>query len=289
MSTLIESVLNGVFLGALYAIIGLGLSIGFGVLNIVNLAHGDFMILGAMISLGVSYWLKVDALTTIVIVVPAMAFLGYVFQRFIMSRTLTAGPLSPLLTTFGISIVLQNVMQEAFTADTRVLPLSETLTGGALQVGTVSVGTLPLLTTLVALTIFVAMELMLRKTSVGRILRATSDDRSTVRLVGINDGKVFALASALVFALIGVAAVFYGVRSPFTPMSGPERLLFAFEAVVMGGLGSMWGTLVGGVALGLAQMLGESVHTGYGPFTGHIAFFLALLILPHGIFGRSAK
>jgi branched-chain amino acid transport system permease protein len=289
MSSLIESALNGIFLGALYAMIGLGLSIGFGVMNVVNLGHGDFMILAAMMSFGVSAWLKIDALTTLVIVVPAMAVLGYFLQRFVLSRTLGSGPLPPLLTTFGMSIVLQNVMQEIFTADTRVLPSSESLSGGSIDFRGVSVGLLPLLTALVAVGVFVSLELMLRKTSAGRILRATSDDRSTVRLMGVSDGKVFAYASALVFALIALAAVFYGVRAPFTPTSGPERLLFAFEAVVMGGLGSMWGTLLGGVVLGLAQMLGEYLHTGYGPFAGHVAFFVALLALPNGIFGRSAK
>jgi len=289
MSAILESLLNGIFLGALYAMIGLGLSIGFGVMNIVNLAHGDFMILAAMMSYGISAWLKIDAITTVIFVLPLMAVLGYLLQRFVMSRTLGSGPLPPLLVTFGMSIVLQNTMQELFTADTRVLPSSDALSGGSLGVGGVSIGLLPLLTTVVTLAVFASLELMLRRTSAGRILRATSDDRSTVRLMGLNDGRVFAYASALVFALVGLAAVFYGIRSPFTPASGPERLLFAFEAVVMGGLGSMWGTLLGGIMLGLAQMLGEYIHTGYGPFTGHVAFFVALLVLPNGLFGRSIK
>jgi branched-chain amino acid transport system permease protein len=272
----------------LYALFGLGLSLGFGVMKIINLAHGDFMVLAALMATVAGTLGGLNPFVSLLLVVPMMAALGYLTQRLLLNRVIGSGPLSPLLVTFGLSIVLQNAMQEIFSADTRSLQAGS-ITIDAIVIGGVSMGTFPLLIALVSLTVYILTDLVIQRTGAGRILRATADDGATARLMGIRDHRVFALSMAGVFALIGIAGVFYGIRTPFAPSSGPERLLYAFEAVVIGGLGSIWGTMAGGIVLGLSQMAGENIHTGYGPLVGHAMFFILLLLRPQGLLTRAAE
>jgi branched-chain amino acid transport system permease protein len=288
MSAWIELAIGGLCLGALYALFGLGLSLGFGVMKIINLAHGDCMVLAAFLAMALGAATHVNPFVALAVIVPVMALLGYLIQRFMLNGVLASGPLPPLLLTFGLSIILQNAMQEIFSADTRSLQVGA-IAIDAIKIGSVSIGTFPALVAAVSTAVFVATDLVIRKTRAGRILRATADDSATVRLMGVHDRRVFALSMAGVFALIGIAGIFYGMRTPFAPASGPERLLYAFEAVVVGGLGSIWGTMLGGIVLALAQLAGDNFHMGMGPLLGHVTFFLILLIRPEGLLCKISR
>jgi branched-chain amino acid transport system permease protein len=288
MTAWIEMAISGLLLGMLYALFGLGLSLGFGVMKIINLAHGDFMVLAALLATVAGTLLGFNPFVALLVVVPVMAIFGYLIQQLLLNRVIGAGPLPPLLLTFGLSIVLQNVMQEIFTADTRSLQ-GGVVTIDAILIGGVSMGTFPLLVALVSLVVYLLTDLVIQKTRAGRVLRATADDGATARLMGVRDRRVFALSMAAVFALIGIAGVFYGIRTPFAPASGPERLLYAFEAVVIGGLGSIWGTMLGGIVLGVSQLAGENIHTGFGPMVGHAMFFILLLLRPQGLLTKAMK
>jgi branched-chain amino acid transport system permease protein len=286
MSAAIEIAVNGVLLGALYALFGLGLSLAFGVMKTINLAHGDLIVLAAFLALAGTGLAGVNPFLCLLFVVPAMAAIGYLLQRTILNQLLGQGLLAPLLVTFGLSIIVQNALQEAFSADTRSLQAGA-IGHAVLAVGPVSLGAFPLLIGTVSLAVYALTHLALGRTRAGRVLRAVADDPATARLMGVDDRRAYALAMAAVLALVAVAGVFYGMRTPFSPSAGPERLLFAFEAVVMGGLGSIWGTFAGGVTLGLAQVLGQQLHTGLGQLAGHLAFFAVLLLRPQGLFPRT--
>ncbi len=286
MSAGAELILNGVFLGALYALFGLGLSLAFGIMKIINLAHGDFIVVAAFIATSATALAGINPYLALLIVVPVMAVLGYLLQDCILNRVVGRGVLPPLLLTFGLSIIIQNSLQEIFSADTRSL-LAGPLVQASVTIGPISIGVFPLLIAAISLAVFGLTHFIISRTSIGWTLRAVADDQATARLMGINDRRVFAFAMAFVFSLIGIAGVFYGIRTPFSPSAGPERLLFAFETVVLGGLGSIWGTFLGGLVLGVAQVLGQQVNTGLGQFAGHLVFFVALLVRPQGLFAKS--
>jgi branched-chain amino acid transport system permease protein len=283
MSNLLELVLNGLMLGSLYALFALGLSLSLGVMKMINLAHGDLIVLGAYVASVSAGALKIPALATLVVVLPVMFLLGWALQKGLLNRVVGANPLSPLLVTFGLSVVIQNILLEVFTADTRSLQSGELAMMG-LNLGGVSVGVLPLLITAVSVGIYAITHAVVAHTHAGRQARAVSDDPATARLVGVNDKRFFALMAGCVMAVTGLAAVLYGIRTPFFPSAGPERLLFAFEAVVLGGLGNLWGSFIGGLVIGLAQVFGAQVNSGLGPFFGHLVFLIALLIRPQGLF-----
>ncbi len=289
MSEAIELLLNGLMLGALYALFALGLSLSLGVMKMINLAHGDFIVLGAYVAgatMSATGW---SALSTVIIVLPAMFAMGWLLQRGLLNRVVGAHALSPLLVTFGLSIVIQNVLLEVFTANTRSLPAGDLAVQG-LRIGNVSVGVLPLLISVVSIVMYAATHAIVARTHAGRQARAVADDPATARLVGVDDRRFFALVAGFVMAVTGLAAVLYGIRTPFAPAAGPERLLFAFEAVVLGGLGSLWGSFAGGLLIGVAQVLGAQLNTGLGPFCGHLVFLCVLLVRPQGLFaaGRHA-
>jgi len=214
--------------------------------------------------------------------------IGWLLQRLLLNRVVGRGPLSPLLLTFGLSIVLQNVLQEVFTADTRSLQAGDLALHG-FDIGGVSLGLLPLVSTLVSVAIFAMTGWLIGHSHWGRQARAVADDPATARLVGVDDRNFFALITGFVLAVIAVAAVLYGIRTPFSPTAGPERLLYSFEAVVLGGLGNVWGTFIGGLVIGVAQLFGAKISSGLGPFFGHLVFLLALLARPQGLFARNAR
>jgi branched-chain amino acid transport system permease protein len=212
---------------------------------------------------------------------------GYLLQRFVLNRTAGRGVMPPLLVTFGLSIVLQNVMQMVFSADTRSLDPGA-IGSAAFKIGSISIGVMPLFFLIFAVAVYAAMSMLFAKTGFGRAVRATSDDSRTAKLMGIETRHIVSLALGMSLAVSAIAAIFLGMRSTFSPSSGPERMLFAFEAVVLGGLGSIWGTFFGGLALGLAQAAGLAIAPIYGPITGHLVFLTALLIRPQGIFPKGA-
>jgi branched-chain amino acid transport system permease protein len=279
-------ILQGVLIGGLYAMFAAGLSLIFGVMRLVNIAHGDLIVLAAYLALVVVETLGINPLLSLIIVVPVMAMLGYLLQRGILNRTLGPDLLPPLLVTFGLSIIIQNGLLELFTADSRKLQ------AGAIEVasfhlgGGVAVGLLPLIQFVAAIAVIAALQFMFYRTAIGRAFRATSDDQAVAQLVGLNNAHVFALAMAVSLAVVAIAGVLLAVRTNFDPAIGPARLIFGFEAVIMGGLGSMWGTLAGGIILGVAQAVGAQIDPGWQLLAGHLAFLLVLAVRPEGLFPK---
>lgn len=279
-------VLQGVLIGGLYAMFAAGLSLIFGVMRLVNIAHGDLIVLAAYVSLMVTQGLGVDPLTSLLLVVPVMAVIGYALQRGLLNRTLGDDLLPPLLVTFGLSIIIQNGLLELFTADSRKLQ------AGAIEIQTfqlvqgVWVGILPFIQFIVAVIAIAALQMLFYRTALGRAFRATSDDQAVAQLMGLDTRHVFAMAMALSLAVIAIAGVFLAVRANFDPAIGPARLIFGFEAVIIGGLGSMWGTLAGGIILGVSQAIGAQIDPGWQLLAGHIVFLAILAVRPQGLFPK---
>jgi len=285
----VDTVLQGVLLGGLYALFATGLSVIFGVMRLVNLAHGDFSILAAFLAVVFVQRLALNPLVGLVLVVPIMAALGWWLQRLVLNRLLGRGIVPAVLVTFGLSIVIQNGLLETFSADSRRLNPGGIETASVALGGGLAVGVFPLLTFAVAVLLLVGLHLVIGRTAIGRAFRAASDDGATAALMGIDRDRLYALAMALSLAIVAIAGIFLGIRTTFAFSSGPDRLLFAFEAVIIGGLGSLWGTLVGGVMLGVAQTLGARLSPGWGVLTGHLVFLAILVVRPAGLFAKSRR
>jgi branched-chain amino acid transport system permease protein len=279
-------ILQGVLVGGIYAMFAAGLALIFGVMRLVNIAHGDLIVLAAYLALVVTESLGLHPLPALVIVVPVMAAIGYGLQRGILNRVVGDDLLPPLLVTFGLSIIIQNGLLELFTAD------SHRLQAGAVEVASVqlggglAIGILPLINFLVAILVIAGLQFLFYRTALGRAFRATSDDAAVAQLVGLDNRHVFSLAMALSLAIVAAAGVLMAIRTNFDPSIGPARLIFGFEAVIIGGLGSMWGTLAGGIILGVAQAIGAQIDPGWQVLAGHIAFLLVLALRPEGLFPR---
>ena len=279
-------ILQGVLIGGLYAMFAAGLSLIVGVMRLVNIAHGDLIVLAAYVSLLVTQGLGVNPLTSLLLVVPVMAVIGYALQRGLLNRSLGDDLLPPLLVTFGLSIIIQNGLLELFTADSRKLQ------AGAIEIQTfqlaqgVWVGILPFIQFIVAVLAIAALQMLFYRTALGRAFRATSDDQAVAQLMGLDTRHVFAMAMALSLAVIAIAGVFLAVRANFDPAIGPARLIFGFEAVIIGGLGSMWGTLAGGIILGVSQAIGAQIDPGWQLLAGHIVFLAILAVRPQGLFPK---
>lgn len=283
----IDAIVQGVLLGGLYALFATGLSLIFGVMRLVNIAHGDLIIMAAFIGLAVVQGTGLHPLLSLVVVIPIMAGLGYALQRGLLNFTLGHDILPPLLVTFGLSIIIQNVLLEIFSADTQRLQIG-TLSTASIQIGeTLAIGWFPVMVFLSAVGVIAGLQFLLFRTKTGAAFRATSDDASTAGLMGIDNRHIFALAMAIALAVVAIAGIFMAARTNFSPAIGPARLLYAFEAVIIGGLGNLWGTLAGGVILGVAQTLGAKVHPGGQILAGHIAFLLVLVVRPNGLFPRT--
>jgi branched-chain amino acid transport system permease protein len=285
----LDTIVQGVLLGGLYALFATGLSLIFGVMRLVNLAHGDFSILAAFLAVVAVQALEVNPLLALVLVAPVMALVGYALQRLVLNRLLGRGILPAVLVTFGLSIVIQNGLLETFSADSHRLNPGGLETASLALGGGLAVGWFPLLTFAVAVMLLVGLQLLIGRTALGRAFRAASDDGATAALMGIDQGRLYGLAMALSLAIVAVAGIFLGIRTTFSFASGPDRLLFAFEAVIIGGLGSLWGTLVGGVILGVAQTTGARLSPGWGVLTGHLVFLAVLLLRPSGLFAKSRR
>jgi branched-chain amino acid transport system permease protein len=283
----INVILQGVLVGGLYAMFAAGLSLIFGVMRLVNIAHGDLIVLAAYVALVTTETLGVGPLTSLALVVPLMAVIGYALQRLVLNRTLGEDLLPPLLVTFGLSVIIQNGLLAVFTADSRKLQ------AGDIEVATIRVfegvyvGLLPLLQFAIAVAVIAALQFVFYRTALGRAFRATADSQSVAQLMGLDNRHVFALAMALSLAVVAIAGVFLAVRANFDPAIGPARLIFGFEAVIIGGLGSLWGTLAGGLVLGVAQAIGAHINPGWQLLAGHMAFLVILAVRPAGLFPRA--
>jgi branched-chain amino acid transport system permease protein len=282
----INVIIQGVLIGGLYAMFAAGLALIFGVMRLVNIAHGDLIVLAAYLALIATETLALNPLTAIAIVAPVMAAIGYLLQRGLLNRTLGEDLLPSLLVTFGLSIIIQNGLLELFTADSR------RLNAGAIEVASfqlfagVWIGVLPLVQFIAAIAVIGALQALFYRTALGRAFRATADDPAVAQLMGLDNRHVFALAMAVSLAVIAVAGILIAIRTNFDPAIGPARLIFGFEAVIIGGLGSMWGTLVGGIILGVSQAIGAHVDPGWQQLAGHLAFLAILTVRPQGLFPK---
>jgi branched-chain amino acid transport system permease protein len=282
----INVIIQGVLIGGLYAMFAAGLALIFGVMRLVNIAHGDLIVLAAYLALIATETLALNPLTAIAIVAPVMAAIGYLLQRGLLNRTLGEDLLPPLLVTFGLSIIIQNGLLELFTADSR------RLNAGAIEVASfqlfagVWIGVLPLVQFIAAIAVIGALQALFYRTALGRAFRATADDPAVAQLMGLDNRHVFALAMAVSLAVIAVAGILIAIRTNFDPAIGPARLIFGFEAVIIGGLGSMWGTLAGGIILGVSQAIGAHVDPGWQQLAGHLAFLAILAVRPQGLFPK---
>ena len=283
----LDAIIQGVLLGGLYALFATGLSLIFGVMRLVNIAHGDLIVLSAFLGLAMFNGTGVHPLISLIVIVPVMAGIGYALQRGILNLTLGRDILPPLLVTFGLSIIIQNVLLEVFSADTQRLKAGALETASIAIGGEIAIGWFPLIVFLSAVGVIAALQLVLFRTRLGTAFRATSDDHETAALMGIDNRHVFALAMALALAVVALAGTFMAIRTNFSPAIGPARLLYAFEAVIIGGLGSLWGTLAGGVILGVAQAIGAKFHPGGQILAGHVAFLIVLVLRPNGLFPRT--
>jgi branched-chain amino acid transport system permease protein len=281
----VNIIIQGVLIGGLYAMFAAGLALIFGVMRLVNIAHGDLIVLAAYVALMTTDMLGLNPLLAIIIVAPIMAAIGYALQRALLNRTLGDDVLPPLLVTFGLSVIIQNALLELFTADSRRLKAGA-IEVESFQIAGVWIGVLPLLQFVVAVAVIGGLQLLFYRTALGRAFRATSDDQSVAQLMGLDNRHIFALAMALSLAVIAVAGVFLAVRTNFDPAIGPARLIFGFEAVIIGGLGSMWGTLAGGIILGVSQAIGAQIDPGWQLLAGHLAFLLILAVRPEGLFPK---
>lgn len=281
----IDTVLQGILLGGLYALFAAGLSLVFGIMRLVNLAHGDLIVMAAYLILVLVTVLGLGPFLAALIAMPVMFLVGWSLQKFVLNRTLGEDILPPLLVTFGLSIVLQNVLLEGFSAD------SQRISAGALEtaslaIGPVNLGGMPLLTFASAVLVIVALNQLFYRTAIGRAFRATSDDPVTASLMGIRPGRVFATATGIAMIVVTIASLYLGIRANFDPSIGPARLIYAFEAVIIGGLGSLWGTLAGGIIIGVAQTVGAAINPEWQILAGHVAFLIVLLVRPRGLFPR---
>jgi len=282
----INAVLQGVLLGGQYALLACGLSLIFGVMRIVNLAHGVLAVASAYLA----YWLVqqtgMPSFLTIVIVIPVLAAVGYAIQRGLFNPALRHGELSPLLVSFGLAVIGANLLQEIFTADSRKISIG-TLSTSSVELGGLRLGVFSLITLVVAVGVIVGLQLYLSHTRIGRAMRATKDDPEAATLMGIDERHMYALATAIAIGTVALAGVFLGMSTQFSPTYGDLVLIFAFEAVIIGGLGSLWGTLLGGLVLGVAQTVGAQIDPAYGVLAGHLVFLVVLLFRPQGLLPKA--
>ena len=281
----LNALIQGILLGGLYALFAAGLSLIFGVMRLVNIAHGDMIVLSAYVGLTTTLFLGVHPLLALPVVIVIMAALGYLLQRLFLNQTLGEDILPPLLVTFGFSVIIQNALLEMYSADPQSINAGS-LETSSISVGGLSLGVLPLLTFAIAVIVIAGLQWMFYYTAMGRTFRAVSDNQKVAQLMGVNRRHIFGVAMALSLAVTAIAGVLLGIRTSFDPSVGPGRLIFGFEAVIIGGLGNIWGTLIGGIILGVAQTLGAKINPGWQLLAGHLVFLLVLAIRPTGLFPR---
>ncbi|MGW2831590.1 ATP-binding cassette domain-containing protein [Streptomyces sp. NPDC001286] len=288
LMTWVNAIVQGMLLGGIFAMAAAGLSLIFGVMRIANLAHGDLMILGGYVASVAAAHYGVPVPLTVLVSMTAVGALGYLVQRSMLDRAMSLGELTPMLVTFGISLIIPNVLVQVFSNDAQPLSTGSLGTASIDLGGGLAIGWFPLITVMAAVAVLTALHLFLHRTQPGRVVRATADDRTTVRLMGVDNRRIYALTSVIAFATVALAGSLYTMRQGgVTPYEGQLTVLFAFETVIIGGLGSLWGTLAGGMVLGIAQSVGAQISPDLPLLAGHLVFLLILVVRPQGLFGRS--
>jgi branched-chain amino acid transport system permease protein len=287
----VNAVIQGVLTGGLYALFACGLSLLFGVMKVVNLAHGDLATVAGYVGVGVVAAVHMPFLWSVPIVVLAMAVLGYVLQRSVIQAALSRGELTTLIVTFGLSIVIENGLLQFFTSDSRGLAVGDSFTISSFSIGSqITIAWLDVYIFILAVAVLLALQWFLTGSKYGRLIRAVADDREAAQLSGADYRHVFGIAAAIAFGTVALAGMSYGLTTTIDPTSGTDTiLLFAFAAVVIGGLGSLWGTLIGGIILGVAQQIGAQINISYEQLGGYVIFLLVLVVWPQGLTGRRAQ
>lgn len=284
---MMDILIQGLLLGGLYGLFALGLSLMYGVMRVTNIAHGDFLMLFAFLTISVSTALPLHPAVAGLLLLPVAFVVGYLLQTWFLSHTIARDPLPSLVLTFGFSFVVQNLLLQVYSADPRMAQTGSLGTSSIELGGGVTVGVLPLLVFGTALLCTAGLQLLFNRTRIGRAFRAVSDDREIAELMGMDANKVFALATAIAFVVIAIGGSLQAMRTTVSPADGPLLLIFAFEAVIIGGMGSFWGTLVGALVLGLLQQVGFTFAPVWGLWFGHIAFLAMLLLRPQGLFPKT--
>lgn len=289
MQDVMQPLLNGIFLGGIYAAVGVGLSMIFGIVRLVNLAHGDLMILSSYIILVTSAILGVNPYVCLVVALPVMFVVGYGIQKYILNRVLGIGMEPPLIVAFGLSIILQNALLLVFSPDAQSLETSLSIRSVDLT-ESLSIPVIYLVGFLFGVGVILILQLFFSKTYLGRAIRAASDDEAAAQFMGINTKNIFAVAMGIAMMTAAVAGVLIGTTFTFFPHTGPQYLIIAFGVVIIGGAGSMIGTLVGGLILGIAQLMGAHFFgSGYQLLSGYLILILVLAIRPQGLFGKAGR
>ena len=281
-----DALVQGILLGGMYAQYALGMALMFGVMRIVNISHGDLVILLSLIGISIATAWDLGPLPVLIVLVPLAVLMGWVLQKTVLNRVVGSDPLPSLIATFGLSIALQNLMLQIWSANSRSLP-GHGIESQSIEIGGIYIGLLPLIVLAVATGLTWGLDLMLKRTRFGRALRAASADVEAAAMTGINPRAVYAMATAAAVGILGFAAVFQALRSTVAPADGPAQLIYAFEAVIIGGMGTVWGAFAGSMVLGISQAIGFRIDPGFGVLAGHIVFLIVLATRPRGLFGKA--
>lgn len=279
---LLQTVINGILLGTLYGVFGLGLGFSFGIMRIVNVAQGEFIVLAAYLGLVLAMVLPISPFYLILLVALIAFVIGYALQIGLLNRVLSRDPMPTLLVTFGLSIILRNLMLQIWTANTQSIKIGSIKYMG-FNVGGITIGLFPLIILAIAVLVFLALQLLMKRTWFGRILRATADDFETIQLFGVNYRRIYAVAMGISLTLSAIAGMLIAMRSTFNPFTGADRLLISFEVVIIGGLGSIWGMMLGGIILAVAQLVSLQYDSNAGLLYAHLVFFVILMVFPSGL------
>jgi branched-chain amino acid transport system permease protein len=287
----VNAIIQGVLVGGLYALFACGLSLMFGVMKVVNLAHGDLAVLAGYIAIGIIAVIHIPVLLSFLIVVPVMAALGYVVQRTMIQSALDRSVLTTLMVMLGLSVVIENGLLQFFTANTRGIGTGLSLITASFSIGSqIQVAYLLVVIFATAVLVLLGLQYFLSRSRYGRLIRAVADDREAAQLAGADYRHVFGIAAAIAFGTVALGGIAYGMYSQLYPTAGTDTiLLFAFAAVVIGGLGSLWGTLLGGVVLGVAQQIGAQISISDEVLAGFIVFLAVLVLRPQGLISRGAQ
>lgn len=285
----VNVVVQGLLVGGFYALFACGLSLMFGVMKVINLAHGDMAVVAAYAAVFLAPKLHVAEVWAFIVIVPLFALIGYLLQRTLLQKAIDRDPFTTLLVTFGLSVVIENLLLEIYSGNGQSVNIGALIAKSWQVNSVIYVSYVSLVVLGAAVVVLGALQLFLSRTSTGRLIRAVSDDREAAQLCGANYKHIFGVAAAIAFATVALAGIAYGIHTEFFPTSGGGNLLYAFEAVVIGGIGSLWGTLIGGVALGIAQEFGAHFNPAYQYLAGNILFLVVLAIRPQGLFGRKGS
>lgn len=281
----LDALIQGVLLGGMYAQYALGMALMFGVMRLVNIAHGDLVVLLALIGISASVAFSIGPLPLVFVLVPLAALIGWGMQKLVLNKVVGADALPSLIATFGLSIALQNLMLEIWSADSRSMQ-GGGIEAASVNIGGIYIGLLPVLILIAATLLTAALDLTMRRTRFGRALRAAAADTEAAAMTGVNPKVVYAYATAIAVGILGLSGVFLALRATVSPADGPAQLIYAFEAVIIGGMGSIWGGFVGSMVLGIAQAIGFRIDPGFGTLAGHLVFLIVLATRPQGLMSR---